>query len=386
MSNDTFGASSEAKTSPKNGSHADSGAPAKSSRVVAPMSLKKPQTLMTEISYPVDVSIKNMLEAGAHFGHQTQRWNPKMLPSIYCAKNGIHIMNLDVTLARWTRARKFIVDTVGRGGTVLFVGTKLQAREIVQHEASRAGAFYVTTRWLGGTLSNFQTIKNSIDRMRKLEELLAQAEVEGSKVKITKKEKLEITREVGKLEQSLGGIRQMKRTPDVIFVIDVIKEAIAVEEARRLRIPVVAMVDTNVNPDKIEYPIPSNDDAARAIRLFTAAVADAVIEGKAVFGARPARERQELSTQLEGRAAAQQSNSAENRERDNQGGRGGGRGGRGRGRGGDNRGGDHRGGGDRGAAAAAPEAAASNAAPQAGTTESTDASAAATPVVEGGAA
>jgi small subunit ribosomal protein S2 len=350
------------------------------------MSLKKPQTLMTEISYPVDVSIKNMLEAGAHFGHQTQRWNPKMLPSIYCAKNGIHIMNLDVTLARWTRARKFIVDTVGRGGTVLFVGTKLQAREIVQHEASRAGAFYVTTRWLGGTLSNFQTIKNSIDRMRKLEELLAQAEVEGSKVKITKKEKLEITREVGKLEQSLGGIRQMKRTPDVIFVIDVIKEAIAVEEARRLRIPVVAMVDTNVNPDKIEYPIPSNDDAARAIRLFTAAVADAVIEGKAVFGARPARERQELSTQLEGRAAAQQSNSAENRERDNQGGRGGGRGGRGRGRGGDNRGGDHRGGGDRGAAAAAPEAAASNAAPQAGTTESTDASAAATPVVEGGAA
>ena len=314
----------------------------KSGRMMSPVSLKKAQTLMTEISYPVDVSIKNMLEAGAHFGHQTSRWNPKMLPSIYCAKNGIHILNLDVTLAQWTRARKFIVETVGRGGTVLFVGTKIQAREIVQHEATRGTAFYVTTRWLGGTLSNFQTIKNSIDRMRKLEELLAQAEVEGTKIKLNKKEKLEITREVGKLEQSLGGIRQMKRTPDVIFVIDVIKEAIAVEEARRLRIPVVAMVDTNVNPDKIEFPIPSNDDAARAIRLFTAAVADAVIEGKAVFNARPPRERQELSTQLEGRAAAQQSNSAENRERDNRDGRGGGRG---RGRGG--RGGGGGGGGDR---------------------------------------
>lgn len=302
------------------------------SRISAARANAKGESLPSDLSYPVEVSIRSLLEVGAHFGHQTQKWNPKMLPHIYCAKNGIHILNLDGTLKLWDRARKFIVDTVSRGGTLLFVGTKLQARDIVQEEAARSGGFYVTTRWLGGTLSNFQTIKNSIDRMRKLEELLAQSEVEGSKVKLTKKEKLEITREVGKLEQSLGGIRNMKRPPDVIFVIDVLKETIAVQEARRLRIPVVALTDTNADPDRIEYPIPSNDDATRAIRLFAAAVGDAVIEGRAAFNARPARERQELLQQLEGRAQqAAQGYTNERNERPGRGDRGG-RGGRGGGR------------------------------------------------------
>jgi small subunit ribosomal protein S2 len=326
-SNDNETVSGErASTTHTNGGSSTRPSRAKSgnARISAARANAKGESLPSDMSYPVEVSIRSLLEVGAHFGHQTQKWNPKMLPHIYCAKNGIHILNLDGTLKLWDNARKFIVDTVSRGGTLLFVGTKLQARDIVQEEAARSGSFYVTTRWLGGTLSNFQTIKNSIERMRKLEELLAQSEVEGSKVKLTKKEKLEITREVGKLEQSLGGIRNMKRPPDIIFVIDVLKETIAVQEARRLRIPVVALTDTNADPDRIEYPIPCNDDATRAIRLFAAAVGDAVIEGRAVFNARPARERQELLQQLEGRAQqAAQGYTNERSERSGRGGRGG---------------------------------------------------------------
>lgn len=240
--------------------------------------------------YPVQVTIKSMLEAGAHFGHQTARWNPKMLPYIYTAKNGVHIINLDLTQKLWDRARKYIVDTTSRGGNLLFVGTKPAAREIVKNEAARCSGLYVTTRWLGGTLSNFDTIKSSIERMRKHEELLKQAEDPESKVKLSKREKLEISRELGKLEQSLGGIRTMKKVPDVLFVVDVVKEAIAVAEARRLRIPVIALVDTNVDPNLIDFPVPSNDDAARTIKLFVAAVADAVIEGRAEYEARRAKE------------------------------------------------------------------------------------------------
>lgn len=243
-----------------------------------------PKTPAIEPGTPI--TIKNLIEAGAHYGHQTQRWNPKMLPNIYGARNGVHIINLDITMRKWEIARKYIVDRVSLGGNVLFVGTKQQAKDIVKEEATRCGAFFVASRWLGGCLSNFQTIKNSIERMRKLENLLTEASAEGSKVKLTKKERLDISRQVEKLEANLGGIRNMKKTPDVIFIVDVVKESIAIAEANRLHIPVVALVDTNADPAAVAFPIPSNDDAARAIRLFCSAVADAVNEGRALQAAR----------------------------------------------------------------------------------------------------
>jgi small subunit ribosomal protein S2 len=203
-----------------------------------------------------------------------------MLPNIYTKRNGIYIINLDKTVEQWKRARAALVSMASSGAQFLFVGTKLQAREIVKHEATRAGCYHVSTRWLGGTLSNFQTIKNSIERMRKLEDLLLQSAQEGTKIKLAKKEKLYLARELEKLEASLGGIREMRKLPDALFIVDIVKEDIAVKEARRLRIPVFAIVDTNANPSLIEYPISANDDAARSVRLLTAAVADAVIEGK----------------------------------------------------------------------------------------------------------
>ena len=232
------------------------------------------------------VSIKSLLEAGAHFGHQTERWCPKMLPYIYAARNDVHVINLDITLKLWERAQKFITDVTSRGGNVLMVGTKLQARELVEQEAKRCGAYYVTSRWLGGMLSNFQTIKNSIDRMKKLEELLEQAQQENSKVKISKKERLSISRQLEKLNANLGGIRAMRKPPELVFIVDIIKEEIAVAESRRLHIPVVAMVDTNADPNEVDFPIPSNDDAARAIKLFASGVADAILEGRRIFDAR----------------------------------------------------------------------------------------------------
>jgi small subunit ribosomal protein S2 len=241
-------------------------------------------------SAAIPVTIKSMLDAGAHFGHQTHRWNPRMLPFIYGERNGIHIINLDMTQKLWDRARKYVVDTVSRGGSILFVGTKLQAREIVSTEANRCGAFHVTSRWLGGTLSNFQTIKNSIDRMRKIEDLLTEAEQEGTKVRLVKKEKLTMARELEKLAANLGGIRAMKRLPDVLFVVDVVKEHIAVAEARRLHIPVIALVDTNADPGLVDFPIPANDDATRTITLFLAEMANAVIEGRAQYDARRPKE------------------------------------------------------------------------------------------------
>jgi small subunit ribosomal protein S2 len=226
------------------------------------------------------------MDAGAHFGHQTQRWNPKMLPYIYGARNGVHILNLDVSLKRWEIARKFIVDKIALGGNLLMVGTKTQAREIIEQEATRCGAHFVSSRWLGGALSNFQTIRNSIERMRRRETLLADASVEGSKVRLSKKEKLDISREVKKLNTNLGGLRNMKRVPDVIFIVDIVKEEIAVAEANRLHIPVIALVDTNADPTKVTFPIPSNDDSTRTIKLFAAAVADAVIEGRSIYRSR----------------------------------------------------------------------------------------------------
>jgi small subunit ribosomal protein S2 len=227
-----------------------------------------------------DVSMKQLLEAGVHFGHQTSRWNPKMKPYIFGARNGIYIIDLQRTVKLFEAAYTYVRESAARGGTLLFVGTKKQAQDAIREEAERCGMYYVNTRWLGGTLTNFQTIKQSIDRLKKCEETLedpAMAEA------LTKKEMLGVSRERDKLLASLGGIKAMRKLPDGLFVIDPKKEEIAVKEANKLRIPVVAVVDTNCDPDVVDYKIPGNDDAIRAIRLFCAAMADAVLEGKALY-------------------------------------------------------------------------------------------------------
>jgi small subunit ribosomal protein S2 len=212
-----------------------------------------------------------------------------MTKFIFGERNGVHIINLDKTVEAWGRASKYIYDTIARGGSILFVGTKVQARDIVKEEAARCGGHYVTSRWLGGTLTNFQTIRNSLSRMAKLEELLASAENPNSDVKLNKKEKLTISRQLEKLEANLGGIRSMKSAPDVIFLVDLNKEDIAIREAERLGIPVVALTDTNVDPGTVAYPIPANDDSARTLRLFLSAVADIVIEARKSFQSRTGR-------------------------------------------------------------------------------------------------
>ncbi|NMC64113.1 MAG: 30S ribosomal protein S2 [SAR324 cluster bacterium] len=239
-----------------------------------------------DILEPVEVSIKTLLDAGAHYGHQSSRWNPKMLQYIYSIKNGIHIINLDHTLKAWERARKYIVDRVSMGGNVLFVGTKLQCKDIVKEEALRSGSYYITSRWLGGTLTNFETLKNSISRMKKLEELYANSQKEDSGVKLNKKERLGIQRQLEKLEANLGGIRTMKKIPELVFVTDIQKDDIAVAEAKKLRVPIIALVDSNVDPELIDFPIPSNDDSSRCLRLFAGAIADAIIEGKKIYESR----------------------------------------------------------------------------------------------------
>ncbi|MGH7805529.1 MAG: 30S ribosomal protein S2 [Candidatus Binatia bacterium] len=226
-----------------------------------------------------EVSMKQLLEAGVHFGHQTSRWNPKMRPFIFGARNGIYIIDLQQTVKLFRDANSFVRDLVADGGSILFVGTKKQAQDAVREEADRCGMFYVNTRWLGGMLTNFQTIKASIDRLRKLEEMLEDPKMADA---LTKKEMLGVRRERDKLLVSLGGIKNMKRLPDAIFVIDPKKEEIGVKEANKLGVPVVAVVDTNCDPDLIDWRIPGNDDAIRAIRLFAAAIADSVLEGKAI--------------------------------------------------------------------------------------------------------
>jgi small subunit ribosomal protein S2 len=223
------------------------------------------------------VSMKQLLEAGVHFGHQTSRWNPKMRTYIFGARNGIHIIDLQQTVTLFRDACDYIRSVGTEGGTVLFVGTKKQAQDTIRSEAERCGMPYVNNRWLGGTLTNFQTIKQSLERMKKLEETLADIENSGFK----KKERLMMTRELDKLLINLRGIRDMKKLPDAMFVIDPDRETIAVAEANRLKIPVVGVVDTNCDPDRIAYCIPGNDDAIRAIRLFCGAVADSVLEGLA---------------------------------------------------------------------------------------------------------
>jgi small subunit ribosomal protein S2 len=221
--------------------------------------------------------MKTLLEAGVHFGHQTSRWNPKMKPYIFGARNGIYIIDLQQAVKLFREAYRFVRDLAAQGGTVLCVGTKKQAQDAVREEAMRAGMFYVSNRWLGGTLTNFQTIKQSIERLKKLEEMLVDPQIAAA---LTKKELLQMRREADKLEHALGGIKNMRKLPDAMFVIDPRAEEIAVREANRLGIPIVAVVDTNCDPDLIDYKIPGNDDAIRAIRLFCSAIADAVIEGR----------------------------------------------------------------------------------------------------------
>ncbi len=221
------------------------------------------------------IQMKQLLEAGVHFGHQTRRWNPKMKPYIYGARNGIHIINLQLTVDLFQKAYDYVANLVGRGGKVLFVGTKKQAAEVMVQEATRAGMYYVNNRWLGGTLTNFRTISTSITKLKELQ----QAETDGTVEKLTKKEALDLRRRREKLEAALGGIQNMGRLPEALFVIDTKKEAIAVAEANRMGIPVVAVVDTNCDPDQIAHVIPGNDDAIRAISLFTGQIAEACIEG-----------------------------------------------------------------------------------------------------------
>lgn len=220
-------------------------------------------------------TMKQLLEAGVHFGHQTRRWNPKMAPYIFGQRNGIHIIDLQKTLRMANEAYVFMRHLAEAGGRVLFVGTKRQARDAIKEESLRGGQFYVNHRWLGGTLTNFTTVQQSV---RKMKDLQRQKE-EGAFDLLTKKEALQKQRELDKLERSLGGIADMIQLPDCLFVVDVRKEELAVKEAHKLGIPVVALVDTNCNPDHVDYIIPGNDDAIRAVRLFCSKINDAVIEG-----------------------------------------------------------------------------------------------------------
>jgi small subunit ribosomal protein S2 len=232
------------------------------------------------------ITMRQLLEAGVHFGHQTKRWNPKMKPYIFGARNGIYIVDLQKTVRLAREAFKFVSDVCAKGGSVLFVGTKKQAQDAVIEESTRSGQFHVTNRWLGGTLTNFKTIKSGIDRLKTLEKM----STDGTFEKLPKKEVALLQNEMEKLKKNLGGIQEMSRLPGCLFVIDPKKEHIAIHEATRLGIPIVALVDTNCDPEGIDYVIPGNDDAIRSIRLFCSKIADAAIEGKARYQAHHAGE------------------------------------------------------------------------------------------------
>jgi small subunit ribosomal protein S2 len=221
------------------------------------------------------VSMKLLLEAGVHFGHQTRRWDPRMRPYIFTERNGIHIIDLQQTVNKLNEAYNFIRDTATNGGTILFVGTKKQAQEAIETEAKRSEMFFVTQRWLGGMMTNFRTIQSRLKRLDELETSKAAGNFE----RLTKKEASLLEEEIVRLNRLLGGIKTMRRLPTAMFVIDPHKERLAVQEARRLEIPIVALLDTNCNPDEIDYPIPANDDAIRAVKLLSSKIADAVIEG-----------------------------------------------------------------------------------------------------------
>ncbi len=225
---------------------------------------------------PGTVNIKELLEAGAHFGHQTSRWHPRMKKYIFTKRNGIHIIDLEQTADMLEKACEFIKETVAEGGKVLFVGTKKQAQSIVEEEAKRCGMYYINQRWIGGVLTNFTTIQGRIDHLVRLEDQQAR----GDFARLPKKEAMKLNKEIERLNRNLGGFKEMTSLPDAIFIIDPTKEGIALAEARRVAIPVVAIVDTNCNPDDIDYPIPANDDAIRAIKLITSKIADAIIENR----------------------------------------------------------------------------------------------------------
>jgi small subunit ribosomal protein S2 len=263
------------------------------------------------------ITMRQLLEAGVHFGHQTKRWNPKMKPYIFGARNGIYIVDLQKTVRLAREAFKFVSDVCARGGSVLFVGTKKQAQDAVIEESTRSGQFHVTNRWLGGTLTNFKTIKSGIDRLKALEKM----STDGTFEKLPKKEVAVLQNEMEKLKKNLGGIQEMTRLPGCLFVIDPKKEHIAIHEATRLGIPIVGLVDTNCDPEGIEYVIPGNDDAIRSIRLFCGKIADAAIEGKARYQAHHAGEPPEA----QGEQAGDDRDAASERRgrRDQRGGRGG---------------------------------------------------------------
>ena len=222
------------------------------------------------------VSMKQLLEAGVHFGHQTRRWNPKMAPYIFTERNGIYIIDLQKTVKKLEEAYSFIRELSAEGKSVLFVGTKKQAQDSVKEEALRAGAYYVNARWLGGMLTNFTTIRRRIDRLNQLRTM----ESDGTFDLLPKKEVIKLNLEIEKLEKFLGGIKTMKKLPGALFIVDPRKEKIAVAEAKKLNIPIVAIVDTNCDPDEVDYVIPGNDDAIRAVKLIAGAMADAIIEGR----------------------------------------------------------------------------------------------------------
>jgi small subunit ribosomal protein S2 len=235
------------------------------------------------------IAVKELLEAGVHFGHQTKRWNPKMKPYIFGERNGIYILDLAKTAKAFRDAESFVTQLASEGKTILFVGTKRQAQDAVSEEAQRCGMFYVNQRWLGGLLTNFTTIQRSLARLRELEAMATDGRYET----LSKKEIAGIEKEKKKLQKNLDGIRHMNRLPDAIFVVDTRKEKIAVDEARKLKIPVIGVVDTNCDPDEVDYVIPGNDDALRAIRLFTSRVAEAVLAGRGL------RESQQAEDQAE---------------------------------------------------------------------------------------
>ncbi|ANB60365.1 small subunit ribosomal protein S2 [Anoxybacillus voinovskiensis] len=222
------------------------------------------------------ISMKQLLEAGVHFGHQTRRWNPKMKKYIFTERNGIYIIDLQKTVKKVEEAYNFVRDLAANGGKILFVGTKKQAQDSVKEEAERSGMFYVNQRWLGGTLTNFETIQKRIKRLKEIEKMAE----DGTFDVLPKKEVIGLKKELERLEKFLGGIKEMKQLPDALFVIDPRKERIAVAEARKLNIPIVGIVDTNCDPDEIDYVIPANDDAIRAVKLLTAKIADAILEAK----------------------------------------------------------------------------------------------------------
>ena len=253
------------------------------------------------------VSMKQLLEAGVHFGHQTRRWNPKMKKYIYAERNDIHIIDLQQTVAQAEAAYVFVRDIAAQGKPVLFVGTKKQAQEAIKEEATRCGQFYINSRWLGGTLTNFKTIRSRIDRLNKLQRM----EESGDFELLPKKEVLGLKKEMAKLEANLGGIREMKNLPGAMFIVDPHNEDIAVQEARKLHIPIVAITDTNCDPDLIDYVIPGNDDAIRAVKLLSSVIANAVIEanqGEAVNAelAQAAEEVKEPESVEEAVAAAEE--------------------------------------------------------------------------------